>query len=205
MDTLDRTLRSLETENIECKSSPIREELKYCNEHYEKTHYRNSEGRYVQNGLAKDERSNLPMASKLLLENFYMDDCLSDAPDIKQFMALKKELGELLLRGGMTLHKWCSSAGPQALHNIRQKFWGLNERNLCRKIVHSCVACFKAIPEISSQKMGDLPEDRVNHNFVFNSVGMDFAGSFYTKTKLRKRDPPTKIYVCNTLDEIHSS
>ncbi|GBM76504.1 hypothetical protein AVEN_102761-1 [Araneus ventricosus] len=44
--------------------------------------------------------------------------------------------------------------------------------------------------------MGDLPEDRVNPNFVFNSVGTDFAGPFYIKTKLRKRDPPTKIYVC---------
>ncbi|GBM16301.1 hypothetical protein AVEN_194043-1 [Araneus ventricosus] len=92
-------------------------------------------------------------------------------------------------------HKIQFHSGPQALlYNIRQKFWPLNGRNLCRKIVHSCVTCFKANPKISSQKMGDLPEDRVN--FVFNSVGIDFAGPFYIKTKLRKRDPPTKIYVC---------
>ncbi|GBN17173.1 hypothetical protein AVEN_29902-1, partial [Araneus ventricosus] len=86
----------------------------------------------------------------------------------------------------------CGNVTP----NSRQKFWPLNGRNLCRKIVHSCVTCFKANPKISSQKMGDLPEDRVNPNFVFNSVGIDFAGPFYIKTKLRKRDPPTKIYVC---------
>ncbi|GBM33620.1 hypothetical protein AVEN_203665-1 [Araneus ventricosus] len=43
-----------------------------------------------------------------------MDDCLSGASDINQFMALKKELGELLLRGGMTLHKWCSSASSES-------------------------------------------------------------------------------------------
>ncbi|GBM69371.1 hypothetical protein AVEN_272189-1 [Araneus ventricosus] len=94
-------------------------------------------------------------------------------------------------------HKIQFHSGPQALlYNIRQKFWPLNGRNLCRKIVHSCVTCFKANPKISSQKMGDLPEDRVNPNFVFNSVGIDFSGPFYIKTKLRKRDPPTKIYVC---------
>ncbi|GBN29577.1 hypothetical protein AVEN_119816-1 [Araneus ventricosus] len=94
-------------------------------------------------------------------------------------------------------HKIQFHSGPQALlYNIRQKFWPLNGRNLSRKIVHSCVTCFKANPKISSQKMGDLPEDRVNPNFVFNSVGIDFAGPFYIKTKLRKRDPPTKIYVC---------
>ncbi|GBO34178.1 hypothetical protein AVEN_160610-1 [Araneus ventricosus] len=94
-------------------------------------------------------------------------------------------------------HKIQFHSGSQALlYNIRQKFWPLNGRNLCRKIVHSCVTCFKANPKISSQKMGDLPEDRVNPNFVFNSVVIDFAGPFYIKTKLRKRDPPTKIYVC---------
>ncbi|GBN08642.1 hypothetical protein AVEN_20920-1 [Araneus ventricosus] len=43
-----------------------------------------------------------------------MDDCLSGTSDINQFMALKKELGELLLRGGMTLHKWCSSASRES-------------------------------------------------------------------------------------------
>ncbi|GBN97841.1 hypothetical protein AVEN_176220-1 [Araneus ventricosus] len=43
-----------------------------------------------------------------------MDDCLSGASHINQFMALKKELGELFLRGGMTLHKWCSSASSES-------------------------------------------------------------------------------------------
>ncbi|GBL67067.1 hypothetical protein AVEN_220554-1 [Araneus ventricosus] len=94
-------------------------------------------------------------------------------------------------------HKIQFHSGPQALlYNIRQKFWPLNGRNLCRKIVISCVTCFKANPKISSQKMGDLSEERVNPNFVFNSVGIDFAGPFYIKIKFLKRDPPTKIYVC---------
>ncbi|GBM00359.1 hypothetical protein AVEN_179181-1 [Araneus ventricosus] len=64
--------------------------------------------------LAKDERENFPIASKVLLEDFYMDDCLSGASDINQFMALKKELGELLLRGGMTLHKCLSSSSSES-------------------------------------------------------------------------------------------
>ncbi|GBO17781.1 hypothetical protein AVEN_95316-1 [Araneus ventricosus] len=54
--------------------------------------------------IAKDEKENFPIASEVLLEDFYMDDCLSGDTDVDQFMALKKELGELLLRGGMTLH-----------------------------------------------------------------------------------------------------
>lgn len=43
--------------------------------------------------------------------------------------------------------------------------------------------------------MGYLPEDRVNPNFVFNSVSIDFAGPFYVTTKLRKKDSPNKIQV----------
>ncbi|GBM80493.1 hypothetical protein AVEN_91779-1 [Araneus ventricosus] len=94
-------------------------------------------------------------------------------------------------------HKIQFHLGPQSLlYNIREKFWLLNGRNLCRKIAHSCVTCFKANPKLSNQKMGDLTEDRVNPNFVFNSVGIDFARPFYIETKLRKRDPPSKIYVC---------
>ncbi|GBL92842.1 hypothetical protein AVEN_70684-1 [Araneus ventricosus] len=64
--------------------------------------------------LAKDERENFPIASKMPLEDFYMDDCLSGASDINQFMALKKELGEQLLPGGMTLHKCCFSASSES-------------------------------------------------------------------------------------------
>ncbi|GBN84451.1 hypothetical protein AVEN_34470-1 [Araneus ventricosus] len=65
--------------------------------------------------LAKDESENFPIASKVLLEDFYMDDCLSGTSDINQFMVLKKELGELLLRSVLTLHKWCSSASSESI------------------------------------------------------------------------------------------
>ncbi|GFT31409.1 integrase catalytic domain-containing protein [Nephila pilipes] len=58
--------------------------------------------------LTKDE-----MASKVLLDDFYLDNCLSGALDIDKFMALKKGLGELLLRGGMTLHERCSSTSRE--------------------------------------------------------------------------------------------
>ncbi|GBL89694.1 hypothetical protein AVEN_104645-1 [Araneus ventricosus] len=78
--------------------------------------------------LAKDEKENFPIAPKVLLEDFYMDGCLAGASEINQFIALKKELGELLLPGGMTLHKWCSSASSES---------DLYPFQLLRKIVNS--------------------------------------------------------------------
>jgi hypothetical protein len=47
LENLDRTLTSFwELENVETETC-ISDELKYCNEHFEKTHYRNADGRYV--------------------------------------------------------------------------------------------------------------------------------------------------------------
>ncbi|GFW95326.1 DUF1758 domain-containing protein [Trichonephila clavipes] len=59
--------------------------------------------------LALDEEKDFPLASEVLLQDFYMDDCLSGASELSEFEKLKSELTQLLQRGGMTLHKWCSN------------------------------------------------------------------------------------------------
>ncbi|GFV52717.1 integrase catalytic domain-containing protein [Trichonephila clavipes] len=62
--------------------------------------------------LAQDEEKDFPLASEVLLQNFYMDNCLSGASELSEFEKLKSELTQLLQRGGMTLHKWCSNKVP---------------------------------------------------------------------------------------------
>ncbi|GFX87326.1 integrase catalytic domain-containing protein [Trichonephila clavipes] len=62
--------------------------------------------------LALDEKRDFPLASEVLLQDFYMDDCLSGASELSEFEKLKSELTQLLQRGGMTLHKWCSNKAP---------------------------------------------------------------------------------------------
>lgn len=88
-------------------------------------------------------------------------------------------------------------AGPQLLlYLIRQKFWIINGRNLCRKICFSCVKCFKTKPIAMDQIMGDLPSDRVNRNFPFNVCGIDYCGPFYIKYKNQRKGLLNKVYVC---------
>ncbi|GBM27955.1 hypothetical protein AVEN_21954-1 [Araneus ventricosus] len=53
------------------------------------------------------------------------------------------------------------------LYHIRRNFWIINGRNVCRKIVFQCVACFKNKPVLESQIMGDLPRERVTPSFPF--------------------------------------
>ncbi|XP_035213149.1 uncharacterized protein LOC118187078, partial [Stegodyphus dumicola] len=59
--------------------------------------------------LALDEGTDFPLASRAVLQDFYMDDCLSDSSDINELEKLMLELKQLLQKGGMTLHKRCSN------------------------------------------------------------------------------------------------
>ncbi|GFW14317.1 integrase catalytic domain-containing protein [Trichonephila clavipes] len=72
------------------------------------------------------------------------------------------------------LHTGASSL----LHYVREKFWPLNGRSLCRKVVHECLVCFKSRPLVTSQLMGNLPRDRVVPDYPFNCSGVDFCGPF---------------------------
>ena len=57
--------------------------------------------------LAADEEHNFPHASRLLRNNFYVDDLLGGGET--EAIKLRRELQQLLQRGGFTLRKWCSS------------------------------------------------------------------------------------------------
>ncbi|GFX37075.1 integrase catalytic domain-containing protein [Trichonephila clavipes] len=60
-------------------------------------------------------------------------------------------------------HKRHLHVGPQTLLSIvRQRFWPLNGRNMCRKLVNNCIICFKAKSVTCSQIMGQLPAERIS-------------------------------------------
>lgn len=87
--------------------------------------------------------------------------------------------------------------GPQnLLFQVRQKYWPIHGRNLCKKIVHNCIICFKANPKVCSQKMGNLPKQRITPDKVFSSTGIDLCGPFLIKNKFQRKGPEIKVYVC---------
>ncbi|GAB0086366.1 hypothetical protein DMENIID0001_004160 [Sergentomyia squamirostris] len=59
--------------------------------------------------LALDEAENYPIASRLLLENFYVDDCLASLPSFEEAERSIQELTELLKTAGLSLAKWNSN------------------------------------------------------------------------------------------------
>jgi hypothetical protein len=99
-------------------------------------------------------------------------------------------------------------AGPQAtLCSIRQVYWPISGRNTVRKIIHRCVKCFKANPKGLTQKMGDLPVDRLQPARPFIKTGIDYAGPIYLKTGTSRSKQRVKAYIalfiCFTTKAIH--
>ncbi|KAK2578329.1 hypothetical protein KPH14_012630 [Odynerus spinipes] len=66
--------------------------------------------------LAK-ENMDFPEASRVLREDFYMDDVLTGAKTVEAAMALQQQLSELLQRGQFQLRKWRSNE-PRVLENL---------------------------------------------------------------------------------------
>lgn len=93
-------------------------------------------------------------------------------------------------------HRINLHCGTTALLNTsRQRFWIINGRNLCKKLVYKCVTCFKNKPVLINQIMGQLPTSRVEPSRPFQNVGIDFCGYFNIKNQLRKQ-VITKAYIC---------
>ena len=94
-------------------------------------------------------------------------------------------------------HRLNLHAGPQLLlASVRQSVWPINGRRLARRVVHQCVTCKRAQGKTLQPKMGNLPSQRLNPDFPFSSVGLDFAGPFQILTRKGRGAKVHKGYMC---------
>ncbi|XP_055622283.1 uncharacterized protein LOC129765871 [Toxorhynchites rutilus septentrionalis] len=128
------------------------------------------------------------------------------SPDRKHPMILpsKHPFSELVAR---YYHLKMLHAGPQLLiASLREKFWPLRARNLARKIVHSCINCFRCRPRLQQQIMGDLPTERVSPTSPFLRTGVDLCGPIYFRYPHRKSQPIkgyVAVFVCLSIKAAH--
>ncbi|XP_055613292.1 uncharacterized protein LOC129759791 [Uranotaenia lowii] len=91
-------------------------------------------------------------------------------------------------------HRRLLHAGCQLLlSTIRLKFWPLGGRDLCRKVIHKCLICFRAKPNLQQQFMSQLPKTRITISKPFTNTGVDYFGPVYIRQGFRKG--PVKAYV----------
>ncbi|XP_049879678.1 uncharacterized protein LOC126376395 [Pectinophora gossypiella] len=66
--------------------------------------------------LAKDEKLKYPIASKITLEDYYMDDLLTGCETHEQAVEIYEQMNELMKAGGFELQKWCSNSDELLEH-----------------------------------------------------------------------------------------
>ncbi|GFW92498.1 integrase catalytic domain-containing protein [Trichonephila clavipes] len=121
----------------------------------------------------------------------------SDLPYVNKHPAILPGNHNLTVQIIVHFHRKNLHTGASSLlHYVREKFWPLNGRSLCRKVVHECLICFKSRPLVTSQLMGNLPRDRVVPDYPFNCSGVDFCGPFMIRYKNQRKGILHKIYIC---------
>ncbi|GFX28694.1 integrase catalytic domain-containing protein [Trichonephila clavipes] len=121
----------------------------------------------------------------------------SDLPYVNKHPAILPGNHNLTVQIIVHFHRKNLHTGASSLrHYVRETFWLLNGRSLCRKVEHECLVCFKSRPLVTSQLMGNLPRDRVVPDYPFNCSGVDFCGPFMIRYKNQRKGILHKIYIC---------
>lgn len=88
-------------------------------------------------------------------------------------------------------------AGPQQmLASLRERYWIIGGRNICKKVFRSCVVCIRHNPHTVNPIMGNLPPCRVEKAYTFQYTGLDFCGPFLTKDRIGRGSKQNKCYIC---------
>ncbi|XP_062542481.1 uncharacterized protein LOC134210452 [Armigeres subalbatus] len=82
--------------------------------------------------LAKDEATDLPLASKVIEDNSYIDDFLTGGRNEQEVIEIYKQLTELLRRGGFGVHKFCSTAKlcEISYHDLQETLFNFEEADI---------------------------------------------------------------------------
>jgi len=90
---------------------------------------------------------------------------------------------------------------------IRMEFWITRCRDTVRFQLRKCVVCRRQRAQTIAQLMGSLPSPRVNRDFPFNKVGVDYAGPFQLLQKKGRGSKTFKgyfaIFICLVTRAIH--
>ncbi|XP_072389438.1 uncharacterized protein [Diabrotica undecimpunctata] len=79
---------------------------------------------------------------------------------------------------------------------IRERFWPISGRNICKGIARNCISCIRSKPIPGNYIMGELPATRITQYLPFINIGTDFAGPFLLKGRLKGGSKLIKSYVC---------
>jgi hypothetical protein len=102
-------------------------------------------------------------------------------------------------------HKVAGHSGRNhVLSLLRQQYWIIHGNAAVRKVLSECFDCRRRQAQFGSQKMADLPPDRVECNQPpFTSVGIDCFGPFFVKRGRGQAKRYGCIFTCLSTRSVH--
>lgn len=102
-----------------------------------------------------------------------------------------------MLHGGMQL----------CLQYLRNRYWIIGIRFVLKKVIRSCLPCFRQRKETAEQLMGQLPESRITPGRAFIDTSVDYAGPMLIKRYSGRTRVVDKgyiaVFVCDKTRAIH--
>ncbi|XP_066581197.1 uncharacterized protein [Prorops nasuta] len=105
-------------------------------------------------------------------------------------------------------HKLALHAGPTlTLGVLMHHMWITGANGLVKRLVRTCIHCFRTRPRQGTQRMDDLPPSRVIPSRPFTTTGLDYAGPFKLKCSKGRGQRTFKgyiaLFVCFATKDIH--
>ncbi|XP_043198840.1 uncharacterized protein LOC122368706 [Amphibalanus amphitrite] len=114
----------------------------------------------------------------------------------------KGRIPELIIRD---IHERIGHAGRQCvLAELRKSFWLIKANTAVRRCLHQCLRCRRLFRTTETQKMADLPADRIQQSEQpWVSTGVDYFGPFYTKRGRGQVKRYGVIFTCLAIRAVH--
>ncbi|XP_075150646.1 uncharacterized protein LOC142224745 [Haematobia irritans] len=132
---------------------------------------------------------------------------LTDIPEAQKHAIILPKNNNFVICYVRHLHIKNYGAGPKALVSLtRMRYWIINLRSLCRKIVNSCPHCIRYRPKLLQQMISNLPVDRLNPSTGFARCAGDFCGPVNTYLRIQCKIPYKTyiaVFVCLATKAVH--
>lgn len=172
-------------------------------------------GEIVDRDVTRERNNDIKKTSSLYRLDPYLDeegvlrvggriDRANIPRDIKHPIILprKSHVTELLAR---RYHEKVNHMGRGITHNeIRQSgYWLIGGSSAVSNLISKCVTCRRLRGSLQTQKMSELPEDRLNPAPPFSYCAVDYFGPFYIKEKRSEVKRWGVLFTCMASRSVH--
>ena len=154
--------------------------------------------RIVKNARIAKKSNVIDNRSVLVVGGRLVHLSMTDTHKFPIILPYQNNISTLIVR---SIHNRCHIGREWLLSLLRKKFWIIKARSVIRRVSKNCVTCIKLFAAASSQKMADLPSERLQRPFTH--VGLFVFRPFIIKRARHELKRYGCIFVCFNVRAIH--